>query len=138
MPLYRMTERTIGRVYQPGDVVTIAGGKRLPVDNNHCGFPWPVALDGAMLYGVIVVHPYIGKSLYMDAVTGEELDPDELYDREGNPAWDYERRAQSNTGRRYPIPSFWSLLIAPVECFCEILRVAWCNRHLRTARRYHG
>lgn len=87
-------------MYEPGDVIEGVG----EVQSNHCGAPWPVDISGNYAYGTVAVRTDQGNIVMCDAITGEALlDIERLMaTRRGNTAYDYDRRARDNKGRRYP------------------------------------
>ena len=74
-----------------GDIVTGKGR----VEPNHCGFPWPVSLEGEYC-GVIQItgHKEDGSSIFCDALSGEYLTRKELDDRLNNYKYDYENKSK--------------------------------------------
>lgn len=60
------------------------------VENNNCGFPWPMGINW-LLFGVVQVGD--GNNCHWcDAITGEELSDDELKNRKNNLNYDYENK----------------------------------------------
>ena len=66
-------------------------GDKIPgvgiVDANHCGMPWPVAMDGGVFYGVVQV----GQT-FCDARSGKVLTPEEFESRRNKILYDYESK----------------------------------------------
>ncbi len=84
-------------MYIRGDLIPGVG----IVDVNHCGMPWPVALDGSVFYGCVQVgNLREGYPRMCDARSGKILTPEEFEGRRNKILYDYESKWEDCEGWR--------------------------------------